>query len=174
MLRGRATTGGIRHGRGQHRLCPGSLRLRVRQGREIVALHFAYAFGDTAPYAHGVCQRSVCIAAANSLSSAPIPCCTLCPDKSELPCPPVSSCLRLSPTPYASPLIAIAPTSGEIGAAEKSKSASGILTFTVAISPHIGSVSVHITQRKTRSERSCSIGRWGGIRAVHGALPRTP
>ena len=58
MLRGRATTGGIRHGRGQHRLCPGSLRLRVRQGREIVALHFAYAFGDTALYAHGVCQRS--------------------------------------------------------------------------------------------------------------------
>lgn len=139
---------------GQHRLCPGSLRLRVRQGREIVALHSAYAYGDTAPYAHGVCQRSVCIAAANSLSSAPIPRCTLYPDKSELPCPPVSSCLRLSPTPCASPLIATAPTSGEIGAAEKSKSANGILTFTAAISPHISSVAVHITQRKTRSERS--------------------
>ena len=37
MLRGRATTGGIRHGRGQHRLCPGSRWRRARQGRESVA-----------------------------------------------------------------------------------------------------------------------------------------
>ena len=113
----------------------------------------------------------------HSLSASPavpIPRFALYPDKSELPCPPVSSCLRFSPTPYASPLIATAPTSGEIGAAAKSKSANGILTFTAAISPHIGSVAVHITQRKTRSERSERRGRWGVLNDVHGALPRTP
>ena len=176
MLRGRATTGGIRHGR----VNIGYVRVAVGAGQGKVAkvsLHLLLCL-----WRHRS-LRSRCLptlrldTSTHSLSAShamPIPRFALYPDISELPCPPVSSCLRLSPTPYASPLIAIAPTSGEIGAAEKSKFRSRILTFTVAISPHIGSVSVHITQRKTRSERSCSIGRWGGIRAVHGALPRTP
>lgn len=106
----------------------------------------------------------------HSLSAShamPIPRFALYPDISELPCPPVSSCLRFSPTPYASPLIATAPTSGEIGAAAKSKSASGILTFTAAISPHIGSVGS--AYNATENE----VGAVGTKRAVGGLKRRT-
>ena len=60
-----------------------------------------------------------------------------------------------------------APTSGEIGAAAKSKSANGILTFTAAISPHIGSVGS--AYNATENE----VGAVGTKRAVGGLKRRT-
>ena len=162
MLRGRATTGGIRHGR----VNIGYVRVAVGAGQGKVAkvsLHLLLCL-----WRHRS-LRSRCLptlrldTSTHSLSAShamPIPRFALYPDISELPCPPVSSCLRLSPTPTA-------PTSGEIGAAAKSISASGILTFTAAISPHIGSVGS--AYNATKNE----VGAVGEMRAVGGLERRT-
>ena len=111
MLRGRATTGGIRHGR----VNIGYVRVAVGAGQGKVAkvsLHLLLCL-----WRHRS-LRSRCLptlrldTSTHSLSAShamPIPRFALYPDISELPCPPVSSCLRLSPTPCASPLIANSP-----------------------------------------------------------------
>ena len=130
----------------------------------------SYAYGDTAPYAHGVCQRSGLIHQHIRYRLR-----TLCrflallftPTYPSCPVRPSAPAYAFRPRPAHHRSSPTAPTSGEIGAAAKSISASGILTFTAAISPHIGSVGS--AYNATKNE----VGAVGEMRAVGGLERRT-
>ena len=169
-MQGGSLTTALQHVSGSTSSCPSSLRLRARQGREIVCVS-APMLMQTPRRASVVCNARLA-PPTNSLSAPqamPIPRFALCSDKTSRPLPPRHSVPSLlCATPSASPLIA-----NEIGVVCENRFARFTIFRTRRASYRTSPWCIFRGGRRG-SERNARQGGGGYLRTPRGQAPEPP